>query len=256
LKRSPLKRAIAEIPFSGVVYRRLKIAYLHLSFLREYHLFKRKSKSARFPIQWRDRHPCLYEKTSFTEYDRHYVYHTAWAARILAEIKPKEHVDISSYVYFATLISAFVPIRFYDIRPLRIELNGLVTGTADLLNLPFPDASIPSISCMHVVEHIGLGRYGEPIDPEGDLKAIEELKRVTAGGGNLLFVVPVGRPRIMFNAHRIYGYDQIRSYFSGFDLEEFALIPDSSDQGNLVRHATEQMSDAQEYACGCFWFRR
>jgi len=47
---------------------------------------------------------------------------------------------------------------------------------------------------MNVVEHVGLGRYGEPLDPEGDIKAMRELRRVLAPGGSLLFVVPVGRP--------------------------------------------------------------
>jgi hypothetical protein len=65
---------------------------------------------------------------------------------------------------------------------------------------------------MHVIEHIGLGRYGEALDPDGDLKAIRELVRVLAAGGNLLVVVPVGRPRIQFNAHRIYDYVEFRLF--------------------------------------------
>ena len=52
---------------------------------------------------------------------------------------------------------------------------------------------------MHVIEHIGLGRYGDEMDPDGDLKAIDELKRVLSRKGDLLFVVPVGKPKIMYN---------------------------------------------------------
>ena len=51
--------------------------------------------------------------------------------------------------------------------------------------------------------------YLSPIDPEGDLKAVKELSRVVTKGGSLLFVVPVGKPRIQFNAHRIYSYKKI-----------------------------------------------
>jgi hypothetical protein len=110
---------------------------------------------------------------------------------------------------------------------------------------------------MHVVEHIGLGRYGDTLDPQGDLKAIAELKRVLAVGGHLLFVVPIGfRPRIMFNAHRIYTYDQILSYFSDLELMQFALIPDSSTLGGLVLNANKDLADRQIYGCGCFWFRK
>ena len=85
-------------------------------------------------------------------------------------------------------------------------------GSADLTQLHFESESIESLSCLHTVEHIGLGRYGDPIDYDGDLKAIRELKRVVVKGGSILFVVPVGKPKIIFNAHRIYSYEQIINY--------------------------------------------
>jgi SAM-dependent methyltransferase len=137
-----------------------------------------------------------------------------------------------------------------------LRLNNLVSDHADILALPFADEAVASLSCMHVVEHIGLGRYGDRLDPEGDVKALAELKRVLAPGGNLLFVVPVGRPRIIFNAHRIYSFDQIRSYFENLDLIDFSLIPDNRENGGLIRNATPAMADAQEYGCGCFYFRK
>ena len=91
---------------------------------------------------------------------------------------------------------------------------------------------------MHTIEHIGLGRYGDPIDYDGDLKAIKELKRVIKIGGSIIIVVPVGKPKIIFNAHRIYSYDQIISYFNGFKLKEFSLITDSNKGGELLFNAT------------------
>jgi hypothetical protein len=107
---------------------------------------------------------------------------------------------------------------------------------------------------MHVVEHVGLGRYGDTMDPDGDLTAISELKRVTAQGGSLLFVVPVGKPRIQFNAHRVYDYEQVINYFKDFTLKEFALIPDGPDDDKLIINATQEQSNQQSYGCGCFWF--
>jgi SAM-dependent methyltransferase len=107
---------------------------------------------------------------------------------------------------------------------------------------------------MHTVEHVGLGRYGDPIDYDGDLKAIGELKRVVRPGGSLLFVTPIGRSRIQFNAHRIYSYSQILEAFAGFELREFSLVPDSEKDGGLVENAPEEFADKQTYGCGCFWF--
>jgi len=94
------------------------------------------------------------------------------------------------------------------------------------------------------------------LDPNGDLKAIAELKRVLSIDGTLLFVVPMGKPRIMFNAHRIYSYQQIMEYLQGLDLVEFAFIPDHHDEGGLVYGASEEMIARQDYGCGCFWFKK
>jgi SAM-dependent methyltransferase len=227
-------------------------------FRRQYLQFRAiPASSSRFSLRWEDRYPCMGEMSREAHsFDRHYVYHTSWAARVLARSKPNEHVDFSSSLYFSGIVSAFVPIRFYDLRPPDLRLEGLNVGEADLLSLPFPTGSIPSLSCMHVVEHIGLGRYGDLLDPEGDLKAIDELIRVTAPGGSLLFVVPVGRPRLMFNAHRIYAYYDIVRYFKGMELVEFVLIPENEREGGLLPQPEPAVVDRQSYGCGCFWFKK
>ena len=108
---------------------------------------------------------------------------------------------------------------------------------------------------MHTVEHIGLGRYGDPIDPDGDIKAITELKRVLAPGGSLLFVVPIGKqPKIMFNAHRIYTIEMIQKLFTDFTLKEFAYIPER--QGDMQINPNLSSLNVGEYDCGCWWFQK
>jgi len=107
---------------------------------------------------------------------------------------------------------------------------------------------------MHVVEHIGLGRYGDPLDPKGDLRAFEELRRVLKPGGALLLVVPVGAPVIRFNAHRIYSLEQITTNFFDSDLVEFSLISDEATSHGLIRHAAPHLVQIQKYGCGCFYF--
>lgn len=226
--------------------------------LGDYYAFKKAHGAGRFKIDPADFYPCIKDKTITTGYDRHYVYHTSWAARVVKEINPEYHVDISSSLYFCGLVSAFVPVRFYDYRPADLRISGLQTGKADLHNLPFEKNSIKSLSCMHTIEHIGLGRYGDPIDPEGDLKAIESLKSVLASGGSLLIVVPIGVPKIEYNAHRIYSYEQIMSYFTNDEiyLQEFAFIPEYEKDGGIVRNADPLLAKNAHYACGCFWFKK
>lgn len=224
-------------------------------FRREFEAFAALG-SPRFSMRWKERLPCLTDRTTGTEFDRHYVYHPAWAVRVLARTRPAEHTDISSHLSFCAIVSAFLPVKFYDYRPAALELSSLSSGAADLLALPFESGSISSLSCMHTIEHIGLGRYGEPVDPDADLKAVAELKRVLAPGGALLFATPVGAPRLQFNAHRIYSYAQIMSYFAPLKLREFALIQDDAKSGGLIYGAPALLADEQTYGCGCFWFEK
>lgn len=235
---------------------RLNAIFLFFKVVTQYLEIKSNSPR-RFSLNLRDIQLCLLDATANTGFDRHYVFHTAWASRILAENKPNFHVDISSSLYFVANVSAFIPIEFYDYRPAKLGLTGLNSHKGDLYALPFANDSIRSLSCMHVVEHIGLGRYGDQLDYDGDLKAVSEIKRVIAPGGNILFVLPVGgESLIKFNAHRIYTYHQIVGMFSGFRLKEFSLIPDNEVEGGLIRNASENQANNQQYGCGCFWFQK
>jgi hypothetical protein len=243
--------------FSNFICQLKCFSMTYFYFTSTFYKFKTLSSKTqqRFQLKWSDRYPCLADRTEITDFDRHYIYHPAWAARILKQTNPVLHIDISSSLYFCSIVSAFVPIEFYDYRPPKLFLNNLDINSADLMNLPFENNSIRSLSCMHVVEHIGLGRYGDSLDPDGDLKAITELSRVVAPNGDLLVVLPIGgEPKIMFNAHRIYSYDQIISYFSGFDLREFSLIPDNKIEEGIIFNASKDLADECTYGCGCFWF--
>lgn len=222
--------------------------------LKDYFRFK-KVNDHRFNLSFKNFNPQILDKTFKTNFDRHYVYHTSWAARKVKEINPVKHIDISSSLYFSGIVSAFIDIDFYDYRPADLYLSGLESKKGDLNNLPFGNNSIESISCMHTIEHIGLGRYGDKIDPKGDIKAINELKRVVRVNGNILFVVPVGEPKIEFNAHRIYSYKQIIDYFGeNFTLKEFSLIPEKTENGGIIMNARPELVEKEKYACWCFWF--
>ncbi len=229
----------------------------YLKYRSEFDEFKSLSnKRTDIDVLWENRQPCLSDKTSTTEFDRHYIYHTAWAARVVKALAPQKHVDISSSLHFGTILSAFIPVEFYDYRPALLDIDNINSYNGDLMDLPFENDSVESLSCMHVIEHIGLGRYGDPLDPNADIRAIAELKRVVSKGGHIIFATPVGVPRVMFNAHRVYSYDQIMHYFEELELIEFSLIPDSEIKGGLIRNAKPELVISQNYACGCFLFRK
>jgi hypothetical protein len=201
-------------------------------------------KETRFPCH---AYPCLGDDKGHG-FDEHYVYHVAWAVRKINQIKPKIHFDISSSLHLCTTVAATIPTKFLDYRKPNLEVTNLLIGQIDISQEYL--APVESLSCCHVVEHIGLGRYGDNLDNEGDLKAIENLKK--SAGKHLLFVVPVGKPAVYFNAHRVYSPVYIASLFTGFSCQEFYFIPNN---GEKPRVSLIQELDLP-YACGCFHFVR
>jgi len=211
----------------------------------------------RFDLDKTNFHPCLDDDTVNTGFDRHYIYHPAWAARIIKNNNPSKHIDISSTLHFCSILSAFIPVDFYDYRPANLHLDNLKSLEGNLTSLPFESGTVESISCMHTVEHVGLGRYGDPLQYDGDILAINELKRVLKVGGSLLFVVPLGAKDIIcFNAHRIYSKKQVLDLFSDLKLREFSFIPEFEEDGGIIKDPSDTLLDTQFYGCGCFWFTK
>jgi len=151
-----------------------------------YHFFSYTRLKSGERIAFSDIQPCLGDWVDYNPFDAHYFYQGAWLARRLAkQSSTDEHVDIGSSVLMVSIISAFVDTTFVDYRPLKTTLSGLNCKEGDILNLPFPSNSVSSLSCLHVIEHIGLGRYGDPLDPLGSVKAALELERVLKVGSKL-----------------------------------------------------------------------
>jgi hypothetical protein len=197
--------------------------------------------------------PCLGESTKTSPFDAHYFYQDIWAASRIFESKTEKHIDVGSKIDFVGFLSAFTKVKFIDIRPIKTDLENFESAGGDILSLPFSDNSIYSLSCLHVAEHIGLGRYGDALDAQGTQKACGELSRVLAKGGNLYFSLPIGKPKLVFNAHRIHSTGQIFEYFKNLKLVEFSGI---DDNGNFRRNIDINSLNGQDYACGLFWFKK
>jgi SAM-dependent methyltransferase len=152
-----------------------------------------------------------------------------------------------------SVLSAVCPTLVLDYRPLRVKLSGLTPIAGSITCLPFADKSLPSISCLHVIEHIGLGRYGDPLDPKGSFRAALELVRVLAPGGKLYLSVPVGRERVCFNAHRVFSASTVMAWFADLQITNFSLV---RDDGTFLECASATAADDLEYGCGVFEFTR
>jgi SAM-dependent methyltransferase len=204
-------------------------------------------------ISRRDLYPCPRDRSTTTAFDTHYFYLDTWAFRKIHASGTPTHVDVGSKVDYVAFLSTITRVTFVDIRPIVTNLSDLESKRGSILEMPYANNTVPSLSCLHVAEHIGLGRYGDPLDPLGTVKACAELKRVLVPGGNLYFGLPVGRPRVCFNAHRIHSPDQILEYFSGLKLLEFSLV---NDAGHLLLNVEPASARDLKYGCGLFHFTK
>jgi SAM-dependent methyltransferase len=191
------------------------------------------------------------EAGSFTQ---HYFHQDLWAARTLANAGVRYHVDVGSRIDgFIAHTLIFAQVCYVDLRPFSQEVAGLEFRRGSITDLPFPSNSIDSLSSLHVIEHIGLGRYGDPVDPDGHLRAAAELSRVLSPGGRLLLGTPVGRERLCFDAHRVFSPRTVLAMFPDLELADFALV---NDEGVLISPATIEEASLCDYGCGLFTFRK
>lgn len=210
----------------------------------------------RFPLEWRSLKPFLLDYSDEAGVaSGQYFHQDIWAARKIYEARPSRHVDIGSRVDgFVAHVLCFMPIEVIDIRPLTSSLDGLTFVQADATDLVgIPDASIESLSSLHAVEHFGLGRYSDPIDPTACFRAMKAMQRVVRPGGILYFSVPIGREHVEFNAQRVFSPQTIFDTFRGMDLISFSAV---DDLGHLRSNARRlDFADAR-YSCGLFEFRK
>lgn len=197
--------------------------------------------------------PILDEKVTLTPFDAHYYYQEIWAMKQILKCRPKKHVDLASKYNFSGYLSLFLPVDFVDLRPINAHLPGLKIIPADILHLTYKSNSVVSLSSLHVIEHIGLGRYGDSIDPDGTKKAIKEMIRVVKPGGYIYLSLPIGKYRMCFNAHRIHTPEMIINEFTKCTLTEFSVV---DDNGNLHEKVDWRKYSELHYGCGLFIFQK
>ncbi|MDD3413820.1 MAG: DUF268 domain-containing protein [Lachnospiraceae bacterium] len=192
----------------------------------------------------------------------HYFVQDIWGAKKIHERMPKHHYDIGSRVdgFLGHLLVFLDEVNYIDIRPLPDKINGLNFIQGDATNLEnFENDSIESLSSFHAVEHFGLGRYGDPIDPEACFKAMNAFQRVLKPGGYLYFGIPLGpQNKVIFNAQRFFKPSTIIEQFSKLELLDFDII-----RGNESNYSKVKIKDIEiiekgipENSCGLFVFRK
>jgi SAM-dependent methyltransferase len=225
-------------------------------YVRDLARYSRSASDPRFPIRIHGLLPVFKDRHGFAGETRYpYFHQDLWAARKIFAARPARHVDVGSRIDgFVAHLLTFMPVELIDIRPLANRVEGLTVVCDDATTLrQYEDASVESLSSLHAVEHFGLGRYGDPIQPDAWRIAMQSLARVLAPGGRLYFSVPIGRERLRFNAHRIFAPATVLETFGSLRLLSFSAVNES---GDLDSDADPNDYANASFATGLFEFTR
>jgi SAM-dependent methyltransferase len=174
-------------------------------------------------------------------------------------------VDIGSKIDgFVAHVAVFREIELFDIREQKSTVQNIIFKQADLMNFPTGmENYCDSISALHSIEHFGLGRYGDPIDCNGHIKAIKNITAILKPHGIFYFSVPIGTQRIEFNAHRVFSVKYLWNLLKDdYDLISFSYIDDDGKFHENVEFSEETVmrNFGCEYSlingCGIFELKK
>lgn len=257
-----LYRFIVQLQMMGVdVYR-------FLGYFKEKRLFNKDLKTIQQALkgnkdfQISTIRPMLFERdVESGSASGHYFIQDLYVAKQIYKNNPIKHVDIGSRVDgFIAHLAVFRAVEVFDIRKQSSQIENIHFKQADMMQMPSELLEYTdSLSCLHAIEHFGLGRYGDPIDTEGHIKALRNIYKILKSGGIFYFSTPIGKQRIEFNAHRIFSPKYLLTIFSeDYDLLRFSYI---DDKGNFFEDYKLTDQDLEndlncQYGCGIFELRK
>lgn len=187
----------------------------------------------------------------------HYFHQDLLVASMIHQAAPARHIDVGSSIEgFVSHVASFRDIEVFDIRPLQIHGHPQIRFVQG--NLMELDSRLieccDSLSCLHALEHFGLGRYGDPIDPEGHLKGFANLGKMLKLGGTFYLSFPIGASGVHFNAHRVFAPTEPLQWMADrFELMRFDHV---SDQGDLQLNGNPAQIGQLSYGCGIYTMRK
>lgn len=190
----------------------------------------------------------------------HYFHQDLLVANDIFKANPIRHIDIGSRIDgFVAHVASFRKIEIIDVRELKDSGHeNIGFKRMDLMRKDSVESNIcDSLSCLHAIEHFGLGRYGDPINPNGHLIGFENILKMLKPGGTLYISFPIGTTdQIHFNAHRIFNPSSVLDWQNETSLEllNFSFVDDAGKLHKRV--GIDSVPATIEYGCGIYTFRK
>lgn len=211
--------------------------------------------------------PCLHDKRDQAgSASNEYFIQDLLVAQLINQDNPLRHLDVGSRVDgFVAHVASFRDIDVMDVRPLTSTCNRIRFVQHDLMT-PIADAwgsslleQFDSISCLHALEHFGLGRYGDPLNVEGWSQGLSGMFALLQSGGKLYLSSPVGRERVSFNANWVFSPRAIIDFAEklGLRCERLYKISSGSPASLMdVSEAQIRHLEKSDYTLCLFVFRK
>jgi len=226
---------------------------------KQLRLFKKQGlkSSISFPIAW-GLSPYYEDKQDNAgSLGFHYFYQDLYVAQRIYQNNPIRHIDIGSNIGgFVAHVASYREIEVFDIRPLNNPIHNVRFKQFDVMQFREEDMeSSDSISCLHALEHFGLGRYGDPICNDGYLIGFMNIYKILKPKGKFYFSVPMGKQRVEFHAHRVFSLKYLLELITPYyTINTFSYIDDNNVFYENVIISEEKI--ANNYGChfGCAIF--
>lgn len=224
---------------------------------RDADTYQRLNQRPNFAIQEKYKWPIISDKYAPAGTIGNYFWQDLWAARHVLKSKIRKHFDIGSRLdgFIAHLLAAGIDVTMIDIRQFPGEVEHLHTIVDDATSLcQISDESIGSMSALCSLEHFGLGRYGDPVDPEACFRCFDNIQKKLKKGGRLYISLPIGKERVEFNAHRVFYASTIIDCFHMLHLEEFSCTSQGEIEYDVDIHKYDCDPHNGEWRYGLFSF--
>lgn len=207
--------------------------------------------------------PCLHDKFDNSgSANSEYFIQDLLVSQLIFKNNPKKHVDLGSRIDgFVAQVASFRMIEVFDIRPLNSEIKNVSFRQLDIMdneNSEFHN-STDSLSCLHTIEHFGLGRYGDTIDINGYVNGISNLTKILKNDGIFYLSTPIGKEQIFYNANRVFNPRTLLDLFekNNLGLVDLYYIWDGTTKqfSSLTEEIINQII-LNEYGLGIFILKK